>query len=118
MASVLIADSSEIMRTRYATMLQELGYEAIEATDGESAVDLYRQTMPAAALLEVVLPGIDGIAALGEIMEQDPHARVAMVSIMSSREIVEEALAAGAEDFVAKPFDSRTLREMLERLVA
>ncbi len=104
MTRILLADDAPFMRMQCGRMLTALGYEVIEAENGRDAVAKYSQHRPDAVLLDVTMPELDGIAALRQIKELDPDARIAMVSALGQQRVVMEALQAGARDFVMKPF--------------
>ena len=63
------------------------------------------------------MPGYDGLYALREIIKLDPDARVIVVSALDQKNVLKDALRAGASDFVVKPFDRQVLIETLEQLV-
>ncbi len=103
---------------RSGALLRELGYDVLEAEDGQQAVELYKQSRPDAVLLDITMPVMDGIEALKEILAFDPSARVALVTAMGQQQVIMEAVKLGAKDFVVKPFDADRLQECLWKLVA
>ena len=117
MAKVLIVDDSAFLRMRNAAMVKELGHEVIEAGDGAAAVAAYKSSKPDAVLLDITMPGMDGLEALKEILAFDPAARVAMVTAMGQQSIVMEAIKSGARDFVVKPFEPERVKSALTKLV-
>jgi len=116
MARVLLVDDAAFMRMRCAKLLNEKGYEVVEAADGLEALDKYRQHSPDAVLLDITMPNMDGIETLRRLMEIDPRARVAMVTAMGQQSMVIEALKSGARDFVVKPFDASRVLAAVEKL--
>jgi two-component system chemotaxis response regulator CheY len=118
MARILIVDDAAFMRSRAARVLEDAGYEVAQAENGMDAVRLYAEWQPDAVLLDITMPEMDGIAALKAIKQIDPKARVAMVTAMGQREIVFEALRAGARDFVVKPFQHDRVLSALQKLLA
>jgi two-component system chemotaxis response regulator CheY len=118
MAKVLVVDDSAFLRMRNAAMVKELGHEVIEAGDGQQAVDAYKAHRPDAVLMDITMPGMDGLEALKAILALDPAARVAMVTAMGQQSIVMEAIKSGARDFVVKPFEAERVKTALAKLVA
>lgn len=116
MTTVLIADDSKFMRGRCVSLVQELGYETVEAEDGRQAVQLYTQAKPQLVLLDITMPEVDGLAALQEIMVLDPSARIAMVTAIDQQRVAMDALKAGARDFVVKPYEPDKLKATLQKL--
>jgi two-component system chemotaxis response regulator CheY len=112
---VLIVDDALIMRKRIKEIAERAGWEvAGEATNGEEAVAMYRQTHPDLVTLDIVMPKMDGVAALREVMSADPDARVVMVSAVDQREKLTECIETGAIDFIVKPFDVTRLSSLFE----
>ena len=118
MATVLIVDDSAFMRMRCVATLKDIGHGTLEAGDGQQAIDIYKQSKPQAVLLDITMPGVDGLTALREILAFDPSAKIAMVTAMGQQAIVMEAIKAGARDFVVKPFDPDRVKAAVNKLVA
>ncbi|HVY71353.1 MAG TPA: response regulator, partial [Verrucomicrobiae bacterium] len=113
---VLIIDDEPHIRSYLRLVLSEWGAMDIkEAGDSPNALLMYRHLEPELVLLDVNLPGEDGLAILEKILAQDPAARVVMVTAVASREMVEKCAAAGALNYIRKdtPRDQilKTLRE-------
>ncbi len=117
MAKILIADDAAFMRMRCAKLLTDNGFEVVEATDGQQAVELYQQTQPDAVLLDITMPNMDGLEALRQIKQINPKARVAMVTAMGQQSIVITAIKAGAMDFVIKPFEANRVLATVKKLL-
>lgn len=118
MARVLVVDDAAFMRLRTAKVLLEAGHTVLEAENGRRAVELYVQEQPDVVLMDITMPEMDGLAALGEIKRRDPQARVAMLTAMGQQTIVLEAIKAGARDFVVKPFEPERVLKAVEKLLA
>ena len=90
-----------------------------EAADGRAAVEEFSRLQPDIVTMDIVMPKRSGIDAVKEILALDPSAKVAMVSALGQESLVTEALAAGAVDYIVKPFkpDSviATLRKIAEK---
>jgi len=113
--TVLIVDDSIMMRCLIAETLVDAGWLVVgEASDGREAVDLYQQFRPDAVTMDIVMPDIDGIQALAEIMQYDPYAKVVIVSALGQTGLISEAIRKGAQDFVMKPFSAQQLQETMQ----
>ena len=114
---LLIVDDAILMRMRIRDIAREAGWEiAGEAANGQEAVARYSELGPDLVTLDIVMPTMDGVEALREIRRVDPTARVVMVSAVDQREKLTECIRLGATDFIVKPFDKSSLREVFDRL--
>jgi signal transduction histidine kinase len=116
---VLIVDDDEMVRYVLTEKLSESGFSATAALDGQSAVDLFRETTFDAVLLDLKMPGMDGIETLKELRKHDSNVPVIMVTAFGDITTAVEAIKLGAYDFVEKPPQiSRivvTLRRAIEK---
>jgi two-component system chemotaxis response regulator CheY len=119
MPSVLIADDAAFMRMMIKSILTEAGYEVVgEAENGAVAVSKYRELKPDLTTMDITMPEMDGLAALREIRDQDPEARVVMCSAMGQQSMVIESIQAGARDFIVKPFQPERVLEAIQKALA
>jgi len=99
-------------------ILQEIGHEIVaEAANGKEAVRLCRQYKPDLITLDITMPDMDGIEAARLIHEEEPLLRIVMVTAIGQRAIIDEAVQAGASDFIVKPFDAGKIVATIHRLV-
>ena len=82
-----------------------------EAANGLEAIEKYKALKPDVVLMDILMPGMDGLSAIMKIMEQDSKAKVIVVSALVKEALRKEAMRAGAVDFVAKPFQVERLLE-------
>src|SRR5262245_40358121 len=118
MARILIVDDAQFIRMRVAKVLAQHGHAVIEADNGEQAIQVYRAARPDAVVMDITMPVKDGIAALGEIRQYDPQARVIMLTALGQQGMVLQALRAGAKDYLLKPFDPDGLIQALGKVLA
>ncbi len=115
---VLICDDSLLMRKLVADTLSADGWTIVgEASNGREAVDLYERLQPDAVTMDIVMPHYDGLFALPRILQQDPEAKVVVVSALAQTKMISEAIRAGAQDFIVKPFMPEQLQQTLSRCV-
>lgn len=117
MARVMVVDDAQFIRMRVTKLLTEHGYEVIEATDGSAAVQTYRSAKPDAVLMDITMTKKDGIAALAEIRQFDPQARVIMLTALGQQAILLRAMELGAKDFLVKPYDSERILRALHKVL-
>jgi len=90
---------------------------ASEAANGNEAISEYRRLKPDIVLMDIVMPGLEGVETVRRICEGDPKARVIMISSVSYKDKVQEALAAGAKYFIPKPVTTEELRKGIVRVL-
>ena len=117
MITILVVDDAAFMRMRCSKLLSEGGYEVREAATGTEAVASYKSNKPDCVLMDITMPDMDGLTALKEIRKFDPGAKIAMVTAMGQQSMVIEALKAGAQDFVIKPFDKGRVLSAVKKLM-
>ena len=101
---VLIVDDHEIVREGLQTLLaEEPDFEVVGTTgDGAAAVDLAQATKPDVIVMDLVMPGLDGIEATRRIVSKDPQARVLVLTTFADDQRVREAIQAGATGYLLK----------------
>jgi response regulator NasT len=115
---VVVAEDEAIIRMDLRELLQEEGYEVVaECGRGDEAVALVREHAPDVALLDIKMPGMDGISAAREISSERLTAEV-LVTAFSQRELIEEASDAGVQGYVVKPFERHDLAPAIEVAIA
>jgi two-component system response regulator PilR (NtrC family) len=102
--SVLVIDDEEVMREILEALLGREGYRVTLASSGEEGLDLARSTSFDAAIVDVMMPGIDGITTLEELKKIDEDLPVVMVTAFASVETAISAMKRGAFDYITKPF--------------
>jgi len=85
-----------------------------EASDGETAIDLFMRLSPDLVLMDINMPKMDGLHALEKIRQFDPAARVMMVSVEAKMNKVREAILLGASGFVVKPLNAGNVLDRIE----
>ncbi|QNF34575.1 response regulator [Adhaeribacter swui] len=102
---ILIVDDSFYMRTMLKNMLSDAGYEVVgEAPNGQTALQLARETNPDLVTLDVILPDNTGLDVLKGIKKDQPDMKVIIVSAVGQEVIVNEAIENGAFSYIVKPF--------------
>ena len=111
---VVIAEDEAIIRLDLKELLQEDGYDVVGETGrGDEAVELVRDLRPDLVILDIKMPGLDGLSAAREIAG-DRLAAVLMITAFSQRELVEQARDAGALAYLVKPFQKSDLIPAIE----
>ena len=113
---VLLVEDDAAIRETTTLLLRELGFEVIAAPDGQAGLDAFREQAPDVALLDVMLPRIDGIS-LTRAIRDTGLTPVVLVSARDHPLDVVAGLEAGADDYVTKPFDGPVLAARLRAVL-
>ncbi len=113
---VLVVDDDDMIRRLVRTVLEADEFEVAEATDGESALALASSAEPAVVVLDIMMPGLDGV----EVCRRLDHERVKVI-VLTARDdpdLEQDCRDAGANAFVTKPFSSIELLDLVAELIA
>jgi len=117
-AQVLVVDDAIFMRKMISDILEGHGMEIVgEADNGQLAVEKYKELKPDLVMMDIIMPEMNGIDAVREIMAADSQARIVMCSALGQQALVQEALSAGAKDFLIKPFNPSRVVEVVNRVL-
>lgn len=106
----MIVDDALFMRKIYGDMLSRNQITVVaEAANGYEAIERYRETKPDVVVLDITMPGMQGLEALEEIIKIDPAAKIIMSSAMGQEIFVQKSMERGAKAFVVKPVVEGTL---------
>lgn len=112
---ILVVDDSMFARRNLARMVESFGARVTgEAGDGSTAIAEYARSRPDMVLMDIVMPCMEGIEALDRILQQDPDARVVMVSSVGYQDNIVAALRKGARHFIQKPVKPELLYEVVK----
>jgi two-component system cell cycle response regulator DivK len=119
---ILIVEDNERNRKLVRDVLQFRGYQTIEAETGEDAVRMARERLPALVLMDIQLPGIDGITALGQLRSDPTTRSIPIIAVTASAMTHDrqKIMAAGFDGYQSKPINVKefleVVRAMLERV--
>ncbi|HEY6173119.1 MAG TPA: response regulator [Kofleriaceae bacterium] len=117
---ILIVDDNAINLKLVAYLMKANGYTVDTALDAESAIEAIRSNLPDVILMDIQLPGIDGLE-LTRRLKADPGTRdivIVAVTAYAMKGDQAKALAAGCDDYITKPIDTRTLPETIAKHLA
>ncbi len=117
MATILIVDDDEALRRALATALTDLGHQAAEASDGEAALAWLSRHHADAMLLDLRMPGMDGMEVLRRVRARPGAPPVAILTAVPTSDNTIEAMRLGAADHLAKPIGRDGLRALLSRML-
>ncbi len=118
MAKILLVDDSKTSRKILRGILEENGHEVIgEAVNGEDGVEKFKELHPDITTMDITMPVMDGLDALKQIMEFDKNAKVVMVTAAGQKTKMVDAIKYGAAEFLAKPFESAQIIEIINKVL-
>ncbi len=114
--TILVVDDYEDTRILIKFLLEELGYQVVEAKDGWKAVESVKRQVPDLILMDMALPLVNGISATKLIREFKEASKTPIIAFTASgRHIYQQAIDAGCNDFIDKPIDIEKLELMLKQ---
>jgi two-component system, OmpR family, KDP operon response regulator KdpE len=113
---ILVCDDETQILRALRVILRDVGFEALPASDGEEALDVAAVQHPDAAIIDLVLPDIDGVEVCRRLREWS-QMPIIVLSAVGDEDVKVRALAAGADDYVTKPFGPRELVARLEAVL-
>ncbi len=116
--TVLVADDNDVAQRLCRRVLEKAGYNVLIAPDGLQAVEVALSQRPNMILMDVAMPGIDGIEAMRRIKAEIPDQPIVIASAHSMASDRERFLAAGADDILSKPFRLADLVAIVAKLTA
>lgn len=114
---VLVVDDAIFMRRMISEILVENGMEIVgEADTGAKAIERYKELRPDLVTMDIIMPEMNGIDAVRKIVEHDAQAKIVMCSALGQQALVQDAIAAGAKDFLIKPFNAARVVEVIAKV--
>ncbi len=118
MSEILVVDDDAQLRQSFAKLLGEEGYTVRMALSGEAGIAAVEEKLPDLVVLDVRLPGVDGLEALERIQKIDAKLPVVIMTAFGTTETAIEATKQGAFDYVLKPFDIPEMLKVIGQAVA
>lgn len=116
---ILICDDSILARKQIKDVIATFGEPTIlEASDGQTSIDIYKAEKPDLVFLDIVMPKKDGNIAIEEIMAFNKDAIIVIVSSVGTQSQLKCALEAGAADFIQKPFSKEQIADVINKYLA
>jgi two-component system chemotaxis response regulator CheY len=114
---IMVCDDSILIRKQLREIIAEAGItNIIEASNGEEAIRIAKEHQPKLVLLDIVMPGINGVETLKEIKKIDPSIQVVMVSSSGTQSHLKKSLDAGAIDFIQKPWEKEQILSIINSI--
>ncbi len=118
MGRFMIVDDSVFQRRNLGLFVKQLGSEVVcEASNGREAIELYPAVNPDLVLMDLVMPEMEGIDALEQLLELDRNAKIIVVSSLGYSEVVDRALSLGARQFITKPVNFNESADMVRAVL-
>lgn len=112
-AKILVVDDDPGMVRTLCDILRLRGWDSVGVLSGDAAIKAVHEDAYAFVLMDIVMPGTDGVAALKQIKGADQNARVVLMTAHAAEERIAEAMRAGAIDVMTKPIDVGLLLQLL-----
>jgi CheY-like chemotaxis protein len=117
--TILVVEDNEQNRVLMRQILTHHGYMVLEAVDGLTGLEMAREHMPALILLDIQMPGMNGFMVIRELRNDPELRKIKTIAVTSfaMKGDREKALAAGFDEYVTKPIDTRTFPELVKQVL-
>lgn len=113
--TILVVDDSPFVYHQVKDMLQGQGYEVIgSARSGEEGIDMFQTLKPDIVILDIIMPGIDGLETAEILLKQDPDAKIIMLSSLFDANLLSEVKELGLKYLLPKPLEKDVFFATLE----
>ncbi len=115
--TIMVVDDSPFASKQIKDLVEENGYEVIGyAKNGEEGIQLYKELSPEIVIMDIIMPGIDGLETAERILKNDPKATIMMLSSLCDAGTLEEVHSIGLKYLIPKPWEDDVLLATLEIL--
>ena len=118
MTTILVIDDEQGIRDLLHTFLRRSGYDVIVAENGPKGLELYRRECPDVVVLDLKMPGMDGLTVLQQVRSLNPLQPVIIVTGAGTPEVEQQVRALGVTEYIEKEFSLDLLNDALTRLLA
>ncbi len=116
--TIMVVDDSPFASKQIQNIVEEHGYEVIGyAKNGEEGIELYKELKPDVVILDIIMPGIDGLETAEILMKNNPKVKILMASSLCDSGTLEEVRSIGLKYLIPKPIESNILLATLELLL-
>ncbi len=114
MTKILVVDDETALCEMIYIFLSRCGYEVLTASSGDEALQKVKDDEPSLMLLDIKMPGLDGLETLRRIKQQGYCTTVIMMTAVADQNVKQKALDLGADDYIIKPVDLRDLQQSVQ----
>ena len=113
--TIMVVDDSPFASKQIKDIVEDNGYEVIGyAKDGEEAIELYKELKPDIVILDIIMPGLNGLETAEILKKQDPAVKILMLSSLCDAGTMEEVKSIGVKHLIPKPLEADVLLASLE----
>lgn len=113
--TIMVVDDSPFASKQIKDIVEDNGYEVIGyAKDGEEAIEFYKELKPDIVILDIIMPGLNGLATAEILKKQDPAVKILMLSSLCDAGTMEEVKSIGVKHLIPKPLEADVLLASLE----
>jgi DNA-binding response OmpR family regulator len=115
MHTILIVDDDRSLRASIREILEEEGYRTKEAANGEAALSMLKEVSPDLVLVDMVMPGMDGLSLISLLRKDWPGLRIVVMTAYATVQDAVQSLKQGADDYIAKPFKIHDILTLIRK---
>ncbi len=115
---ILVVDDAKIARELETLFLEHAGFEVIEASDGEEAIEKFIEFHPVLVILDLIMPKVSGMVALKKMKKIDPTAEILICTASDDYRVIDLALKEGAAGYIIKPYRGEELIQSIRTILS
>lgn len=118
MARIMIVDDAGVIRVLLKKYLTHGGHEVVcQASNGFEAVEGYKEHKPDVVTMDMSMPEMGGVSAVKKIIQIDPDAKIIMISALNQKDLVMQAISAGALHYILKPVNEEKTLQVINEVL-
>jgi len=116
MKNILVVDDDEDVQKMFKDILETYGYKVVQAANGKEAVEKYIESKPDIVIMDILMPGVDGVKTTKKILRRDKNAKIIVVTAVGKVGLEKDCIKAGAKAFIMKPFKIDALLAAIQKV--
>ncbi|MDI6917883.1 MAG: response regulator [Thermoplasmatales archaeon] len=114
--NILVVDDDAGVQKMFKDVLESYDYRVVQATSGEEALEKYRESKPDIVIMDILMPGMDGVKTTKKLLNQDKNAKIVVVTAVGKPGLEKSCIKAGAKAFIKKPFKIDQLLKTIQNI--
>ncbi|MCG2825313.1 MAG: response regulator [Thermoplasmatales archaeon] len=114
--NILVVDDDQGIQKMFKVLLESYDYKVVQAASGKEALEKYGESKPDIVIMDILMPGMDGVKTTKKLLKQDKNAKIVVVTAVGKLGLEKGCIKAGAKAFIVKPFKIDHLLETIQNV--